>query len=87
MPCVYRLLARVGKPTCPNAAPTLTLTHTHTHIYLTHPTKPTKIKQQVLEATGQLSLAYACALTHGLQEEAERLLPLLEGGFYCVRAL
>lgn len=46
--------------------------------------QPTK---QVLEATGQLSLAYACALTHGLQEEAERLLPLLEGGFdYCVRA-
>lgn len=32
----------------------------------------------MLEATGQLSLAYACALTHGLQEDAERLLPLLE---------
>jgi coatomer protein complex subunit alpha (xenin) len=32
----------------------------------------------ILEQTGQLSLAYACALTHGLSEEVERLLPLLE---------
>jgi len=33
---------------------------------------------RILEQTGQLSLAYACALTHGLAKEAERLLPLLE---------
>lgn len=33
---------------------------------------------RVLEQTGQLSLAYACAITHGLEEEAQRLLPILE---------
>jgi coatomer protein complex subunit alpha (xenin) len=33
---------------------------------------------KVLEQTGMLSLAYACALTHGLTEEAERLVPLME---------
>jgi coatomer subunit alpha len=33
---------------------------------------------RVLEQTGQLSLAYACALTHGLADEAARLQPLLE---------
>lgn len=36
-------------------------------------------RAQILEATGQLSLAYIAAQSHGLPEHAEKLLPLLEG--------
>ena len=37
-------------------------------------------RMRVLEATGQLSLAYLCAATHGLDEDAARLRSLLEAG-------
>ena len=34
----------------------------------------------MLEATGQVSLAYMTARTHGLEAEAERLLEILQVG-------
>ena len=53
-----------------------TMSRFHNALYLGDASE----RVRVLEATGQLSLAYLTATTHGLVEESERLLQLLEAG-------